>query len=310
MTAGIVAELAEPFDRMTAPEASAALLDLYGIEAVSLERLDTERDDTFRVSSASGGYVFKIAHPADDPLYVNLQTAAMSYVAEDPSIPVQSLVLTLDGEIEPVVAGRVARLLTWLEGVPLGAPTQPQLEVLGATLGRVSSALATFAHPAAQRTFAWDLQSFAELRALPHPAVADVVFDRFAELDLGSLPHQVIHNDFHPGNVLVDEADPRFVVGVLDFGDVLHSARVVDLGVSLAYLLPEEGSPGGVVDPFLAGYESVVPLTPDERDAIETLVAARLVQRIILPPILSRDTADDATIARTTRVLENFLKEI
>lgn len=308
----LVGELRQPFERMTRAEASASLTALYGIEPDSLELLDTERDDSFRVRSATREYVFKVAHPEDDPLYVNLQTAAMSYAAEDPSVPVQSLVLTLEGDVEPLIvhAGheRVARLMTWLDGELLEnhTPTAAQLALLGATLGRLSAALASFDHPASRRTFAWDVQSFGSLREQPHPRIADEVFDRFAALDLSALPHQVIHHDFHPGNVIVATDDPHFVVGVLDFGDVVHSARVVDLGVSLAYLLPDQGDTSAVIDPFVAGYSSVVRMLPEERAAIPALVAARAVQRIILG---ASGGVEAAELGRRTAVLDNFLRE-
>ena len=310
----LLSELAKPFERMTAAEASALLEQNWGIEATGLTLLDTERDDTYRVDTAHGRYVLKVAHPDDDPLYVNLQTAAMSYAAEDPSLPVQSLVLSVEGEVEPTVshAGRerIARVLTWLDGATIEpGQTFAQFTILGATLARLGEALSTFDHPAAHRTFAWDLQSLEVIRAHEHPAVADIVFDEFAALDLAALPHQVIHQDFHPGNVLVDPRDSRYVVGILDFGDTVYSARVADLGVAIAYHLPAEGNPRPVLDAFLQGYESVTPLSDAERDAVPTLIAARLVQRIVLPGIVSNYPYADSVIAHTTRILDNFLKE-
>ena len=168
MTSGILAELVEPFDRM--PDASAAelLRARWGFEPRALERLATERDDTFRFDVDGSGFVLKVAHPDDDPLYVNLQTAAMSYAAEDPHLPLQSLVISLDGEVEPVVNGRVARLLTWLDGAPLFevTPTADQLFALGVTLGRLNEALSTFDHPAAHREFVWDAAQLPLVREL------------------------------------------------------------------------------------------------------------------------------------------------
>ena len=70
-------DLAAPFEHLTEQNAAALLASVYGIDAASLDRLDTERDDSFRVATANAEYVLKVAHPTDDPLYVNLQTAAM-----------------------------------------------------------------------------------------------------------------------------------------------------------------------------------------------------------------------------------------
>ena len=306
----LLRELTEPFVRVAPAEASRLLLDSYGLEATAIELLDTERDDSFHVTTAGGEFVLKVAHPLDDPALVAMQTAAMEHAAAR-GIDVQRIVRTLDGRREALHAGRIARVITWLPGGLLAhaAPDHEQVTRSGAVLGRLSTALADFDHPGAHRTFAWDLQAFPALRELEHPEFAEAVFDSFDALDLAALPHQVVHNDFHPGNVLVDPGDPRYVVGVLDFGDAVYGPRILDLGLSLAYLVPETGSAAAAMAPFTAGYESVSPLLQAERDALPTLVAARLVQRIVLPPLLSGDAVDRALIARLTRTLENLLTE-
>lgn len=312
-------DIAAPFERLGEDAAAAILARLWGLENPRLDRLDTERDDTFRVRSGQGEFVLKVAHPDDDPLYVNLQTAALSFAAElEPRLPLQRLVLSLEGEVEPSSQGRIARLLTWLPGTPLfeTVPSAEQLGLLGATLGRLSEALSTFDHPAAHRDFVWDAARLPLIDGLrqeaPWPEV-DAAFALFTTLPLDDLPQQVIHNDFHPGNVLADAAHPDFVTGVLDFGDVVHTARVVDLAVALSYLR----SPLGVPDlaPFVDGFERVVRLTPAEHAALPGLVAARFAQRILVNLALSRgnpDQRDNAIggAAENRRALATLLEEI
>jgi hydroxylysine kinase len=276
------------------------LAQTQNIESTTLSRLDTERDDSFRVRSLHGEFVLKIAHPDDDPLYTNLQTMALAYASElEPRLPLQRFVQSLGGEVEPEVsagnnAGRVARLLTWLPGVPLfeTTPGPAQLALLGETLGQLNAALSTFDHPAAHRGFVWDAAQLPlcnDLRELaPWPEIDDT-FDLFAHHVapvLASLPHQVIHNDFHPGNVLVDAEGVTFITGVLDFGDTVYTARVVDLAVALSYLR----APLRVDDttPFVDGFERVVPLTDDERGVLLPLIAARFAQRILVNLALAR----------------------
>ena len=270
-------DLAEPFEHLTEDAARAIVRDVWGVEPTALSRLDTERDDSFRVTTAQAEYVLKVAHPADDPLYVNLQTAALSFAAEQSGLPLQRILLTVEGEIEPEVGGRVARLLTWLPGEP-GAPIDHFL--LGQTLGRLSDALADFDHPAAHRDFAWDAARLDLLRPLLAEFPSDDierVFDLYDGLDLDALPRQVIHNDFHPGNVLVADSA---VSGILDFGDVVHTVRVVDLAVAQSYF--------GVSPALVEGFERVVPLADAERAALPTLVAARYAQRILVNSLLNR----------------------
>lgn len=311
----LLRELAEPFERMPAAEASALLAEHYALEAAVLKRLDTERDDTFRVTLPSGDdLVVKVAHPADDPGVITLQTAAMSYARErDPALPLQRVLPTVTGNLEAVVGGRVARVMTWLSGDLLAEipPTPQQLRRSGAMLARLAAALSEFDHPSSRRTCAWDLQQLGVLRC-DNPTVQRTIdsFTAHVEPQLASLPHQVIHNDFNPSNVLVRRSDPAFVVGILDFGDTLYSARVIDVAVSLAYFIPDTGAVWPTIQPFIDGYDSVTRLEDDERRVLPGLVAARLVQRIVIPAALSNGRNDVAhSIERNTRLLDNLLSE-
>lgn len=288
----VLEQLVEPFERMPPAEASRILTELYGLPAAELEPLPTERDDSFRVAAGGQHFSLKIAHPSDDHAVIEMQLAAMVHAAAvDPGIPLQKVVLGLDGRPVQSAHGRAARLLSWLPGeLARGQePTPAQLHASGVMLGRLNRALSTFEHPAAHRSLAWDLRHLGMLRELATDATAHVI-DRFeisvAPL-LDGLPQQVIHNDFHPANILVDERSPHYVVGVLDFGDVVHAARVSDLGVALAYLAPQGDLLTGV-QPFIDGFETVVPLLPEEKAVLPDLVSARLVQRILLSGLLAR----------------------
>lgn len=288
----VLEQLVAPFDRMTRAEASRILVEHYGLTAAELEPLDTERDDSFRVDVGDEHFALKVAHPADDPTVIGMQLAAMAHAASvDPGIPLQRAVLGRDGAPVQLWNGRAVRLLSWLPGeLARGQePTPSQLHASGVMLGRLNRALSTFEHPAAHRSHAWDLRHLGMLRELATDATAHVI-ERF-ELSvaplLDGLPQQVIHNDFHPANILVDERSPQYVVGVLDFGDVVHGARVNDLGVALAYLAPQGDLLRGV-QPFIDGFESIVPLLPEEKAILPDLVSARLVQRILLSALLGR----------------------
>lgn len=307
----LLRELVEPFERMTQGEASALVREHYGLEPLALEPLETERDDTFRLTTADGDFVLKIAHPGDDPDLIAMQSAAMAHVASH-GLPVQRVLASLKGEPQPIADGRVTRLLTWIDGELLlfAEPSSDELRVCGATLARLALALRDFDPPAAHRTFAWDLQRFDELRGVHHSASVDAVFDRVADVSFEGLPHQVIHNDFHPGNVLVRAGDPDYIVGILDFGDMLYSARIVDIAVSLAYLVPETGESWKPILPFVEGYESVTALLPEEKALLPRLVAARLAQRIIIPSVLANGRTDILhAVDRTQRILDNLLTE-
>lgn len=267
-------QLSAPFDRADDHTARRLLREHWGLKADTVERLKSERDDTFHLVTPEGEFTLKVSHPGDDPHVIGMQSAAMLHAAAA-GAPVPHVQPTVDGGTHPLHGDRVVWVLTWLDGDPLlGTDQWPEVDALGRALGQLNHALANFEHPAAHRTFAWDLAAAAELEELlplvPRDAVREAIL---GVPDLSGLPQQVIHGDFHPGNILVRDGE---VAGVLDFGDVLYTARVADLAIALAYLSPEHH------EAFTAGFESVVPLTGAERAALGPCIRARQAQRILL----------------------------
>jgi hydroxylysine kinase len=274
--------------------------DTFGIDGASAKRLETERDDSFAITAATGRFVLKVAHPADDPADIAFQTAALQHARRaDPTLPMQRILPARDGALEPVLEnhqGRIARLFEWLPGDLLidSPPDGEQLKQLGDALARLTLALAGFQHPNMSGPFAWDLAQFPKLASLldrfPHDDLREVFrrFDRVVAPRLSELPRQVVHNDFNPGNVLVDATKPEFVTGILDFGDTIHTIRVADVAVALCYQLYPSTRGWSDVQPFLAAYENRVRLTGVEHEVLKTLVEARFAQRVLINEWLSQ----------------------
>ena len=91
---------------------------------------------------------------------------------------------------------------------------------------------------------------------------------------LDHLPHQVIHNDANEHNVLVGEDGA--VTGLIDFGDVVWTARVCGLAVAGAYAMQGRPDPARAVVPVVRGYHEVAPLRADELAVLFELMRARL----------------------------------
>src|SRR5438034_6084055 len=121
---------AHPIDTLRAasaiPEAQAQRLaaEHYGLIA-AVHRLDSERDQNFRLRSLSGReYVLKIANPSEDRAVTNLQTEALvQLAAADPGLPVPRIFPALNGANELDIgfddgSTRVVRLLSFLTGTP------------------------------------------------------------------------------------------------------------------------------------------------------------------------------------------------
>jgi hydroxylysine kinase len=287
--------------RMTAdqprfsPEAAAALAsDLFGLTG-RLDALTSERDQNFRMTTGDGRrYVLKIANAAEPREVTNFQTRAFAHIARTaPDLPVQRVIPTLAGEEETLLpGGYVLRLLTWLDGTPLhAAPPSPGLrQSVGAAAAQLTRALEGFSHPAEGHELIWDIRNAGKLRPLlpsiPEPelrALCTAALDRFdteVAPALTALPWQVVHADFNPHNLLTD-ADATRITGILDFGDMVRTARVCDLAVAASY----HADPARPLDTLLdviAGWHSVLPLLPGEEALILDLVALRMVTTAVL----------------------------
>ena len=317
VSALLAAELTAPFERATDADAATLVRRHWGLTPARANRVDTERDDTFHVEidavqgadTSNASYALKFAHPADDPAVIDLQTAAIEWAAEhDPALPLARPIPTVDGTLQPVVAERVARLFPWMPGQSLraalwdAAPEAPLLHAIGSAHARLTIALAGFRHPAESRALAWDVACLPELAplidAVDGPTAVAAALDlHLAEVAprLAALPQQVIHNDGNLDNLLVDDRATR-VVGILDFGDVVRTARVLDLAVVASYLLPadDQYAASDTLNGLVEGWESVLPLEPEERDLLPRLVIARLLQRMLLGSWLSREVPDNA----------------
>ena len=275
--------------RFSEVDAAALVARAFDLDVLSAARLDTERDDSFHVVTSTGDYGFKLAHPDDPAALIDLQDAALAHAASA-GLAVQTPLGQTTHE------GRIGRLLTWLPGTPVAETTGIRPRELGETLGRLTASLTDFDHPAARRVLAWDVAQLERSRHLldVFPSVeAAEAFRRFSTRVapvLAYLPRQVVHNDFHPGNVLVDANGT--VAGILDFGDIVHTVRVADLAVALSYVDDQ--------DDFIDGFTDHVELDGMEWDALDDLIAARLALRMLLNAQLERGGPDDRSDSQSS----------
>jgi Ser/Thr protein kinase RdoA (MazF antagonist) len=263
-------------------QVSAWLEENYGLSG-RLRSVATEKDDTFRLATDAGGYLVKVSPPDEPVAVVGLQTAAMRFLEDAAAdLPVQRLRLTLDGNDHVLITAgdgspRVLRVFNFVEGTVWAErnPGADQLAQLGGMLGRVDVALSRFAHPADHRELVWDIRHFRELEELVEhaPTVedgrsAEAVFRLFEATVvpvLGELESQVIHGDYSPYNVVVDDQREGYVTGVIDFGDTMRSAVIFDPAVAMANLLgrtPDQ--PWWAACAFAAGYQRTRPIKERE----------------------------------------------
>jgi hydroxylysine kinase len=264
-------------------------------------RLTGDRDENFRLEAEeSPGYVLKVLPPAESAAAADLLPAVLTHlerVAAD--LPVPRVVRTREGHTQVTFNGaggalRIGTLCTYLPGKLLMSTTRSrgQRRACGELLARLGGALRTFDHVAARREVAWDIAQVPKLAkvipqvpGLPNRDFLQSFVNRFTvEIAprLARLRHQFVHNDFNARNILVDPDDESRVVGIIDFGDAVHTALVADVAVGVTGQLATPETAQDAIREFVEAYCQVEPLRQEELALLKGLIAGRTVLNAVL----------------------------
>ncbi|WP_232540034.1 phosphotransferase [Azohydromonas aeria] len=266
---------------------------LYGIEG-SIQPLAGERDQNCRVETADGSrYVVKISNPSEPPSVIDFQVAALDHIAQaSPELPVPRVVRTVQGRAHDTVElpgglRTSVRMLTYLDGIQIRETvrTAAQRRTMGTVLARLDLALHRFAHPGATHDLLWNVSAAHRLAEkldgivdAPRRVLAEKFMTRFTDHvlpRLASLRSQVIHNDYHLYNVLVAPDDHARIVGIIDFGDMLHAPLVGEVATAAAFHMAGNADPFEGPTQFVAAYHATLPLTDVEQEIVADLMATR-----------------------------------
>lgn len=261
-----------------------------------LTPLISERDQNFRLTADDGRrYVVKVVSRADSSDLVDFQVGALKYLEQQAFKRAPRIIDTVSGGPLGQVHDRdgaafVLRLVSWLDGeVQRGADLSvAAAHHFGASIAEFDTAIAGFRHPGENQRLLWDIRRAPELEALvQHIDDTSVRGDVEAALQsfvenalpqLEQLPHQVIHNDLNGGNVLF--ASDR-LVGIIDFGDMLHAPRIIDLAIAAAYLR-DAREPLRRIAPLASGFAIQTMVSDAEKGVLFDLIRARLCTTIAM----------------------------
>lgn len=287
---------------------AAVILQAYGL-CGRWRPLEGERDQNFRLDVPAGeSYVVKVAGPDEDPAVADFQVQALLHLERScPEIPVPRLVRTLNGEPLCSVTNaagtpHAVRVVSFLPGIPYGDGVYPDaghLRQIGAFMGRVVNALTGFEHPASRHFMPWNLANgVAVSRELWAGAEADVsalvpasLLDRLRQdvlPGLNALPSQVIHNDGHNYNLLRASAERQAVVGLIDFGDMVHGPIIDELAVTATSFQRLCRKHLAAVKALLAGFHRAHPLSDAEVSLLWDAITLRLLITVLLSDIKIR----------------------
>jgi len=258
-----------------------------------------------RIDTSTGAFLLKRREPGrDDPFTVALSHSIQIHLASR-GFPLARLIGTrVENNSMLQLHGRIYELFDFTSGDRYSGLSE-QTSRAGAALAWFHAAVGdhtsewtaprgSFHNPGgiddlmarvAQRTAATARPTLDRLRALYHEAA-----DALERHGFGRLPVQLIHGDWHPGNMLY--AGER-ILTVLDFDSVRLGPRIADVaGGALQFSMVGGGRPEGWpaeadlarLGAFMSGYESGPTGLPDaERAMIPALMIEAMIVEALTP---------------------------
>jgi len=193
--------------------------------------------------------------------------------------PVPRTIHDREGNSFRTLGEKAVALIEFLPGVSIDRPEPEQALAVGKALAGIHLASADFAM---ERSNALSLPAWRALAdscgeaglASIDPELPALVADELAYLGThwpDGLPRSVIHADLFPDNVLMMGGQ---VTGLIDFYFACNDVTAYDLAVTHAAWCFDKDGRGfrpEVSAALVEGYESVRPLSPDERAALPVL---------------------------------------
>jgi homoserine kinase type II len=222
------------------------------------------------VTTTKGRFVLTLYErlPAGElPFYLNLMAHLARAGVECPAPEPDRT-----GALFSLLNGKPAGLVTRVDGAPIAAPDVGHCAAVGAALGRLHIASAKYrARLSNRRGPGWWRQAARAVR--PHLdaernalLAAEIKFQ--TGFGKGTLPRGAIHGDLFCDNVLF--VGDR-VSGIIDFGFAATDFLAYDLAITVNdWCIVRHGGAAGallpeLVDALAGAYQSVRPLTADER---------------------------------------------
>ncbi len=309
----------------------------FDVDADDVVNLGSERDQTFLLTTGSAPTaVLKISNAAENPATLDMEALVIRHIARvDPSLPV-ARPLAHVGSLDPDdprsyrLQVRGVRSDHWVRAYPVmpgrmrsDPSTLSDRAVIawGETVARLAKAMRGFSHPSAYRSLPWDLKSVPMTRGMV-PSIRNPEWRAAVERTLDrydatiaprweSLRAQVVHGDLTVDNALVD--NEGFITGIIDFGDMSHTAIITDLASVIDSLVldraPDEAF--RVARLLLDGYQRITPLEPDELRLMSDAWAARAAAGIAIASWRSAKGLEDPEFAeRDLARLYHVLRQI
>lgn len=202
--------------------------------------------------------------------------------------------------------GKAIALIEFLQGVSISQPSPEQARAVGSALAQMHLSAADFAP---FRDNSMDLSAWKSLieecgetgLASISPDLSTLAARELDALEKGwpsHLPRSVIHADLFPDNVLMLGEE---VTGLIDFYFACNDLTAFDVAVThAAWCFSEDGSEfyKEISRSLLEGYQSVRPLSSEERQALPILARGASMRFLSTRAYDWLHTPDDALVTR------------
>lgn len=302
-------------------QASALVESVFGLKVSKIHPLPSYDDQNFHVcisrtkhtTDSPAEYVLKVSNTESSktPDLIEVQSHIMMFLRAA-GFPTASVCRTKGGNITSLVSidsgseikSYLVRLLTYLPGRPIAEiPVSPQLLYeIGRLAAKLDKALEKFHHPKLsslhRENFIWNLKNVPLLEKCLHvlgpsrnQEIVKQVLQLFKNEVMTKFSHFrecINHGDLNDHNILMESSKSAFgdviyqVSGILDFDDMSYGYYVFEVAIAIMYMMIESENPMHVGGHVLAGFESVIPLTPVERGALFLLVCSRFCQSLVI----------------------------
>ena len=279
-----------------------------------LTELYSERDLNFRVAGGDqGDFVLKISNTLEEAALIEAQVQALQFLARTaPDLPLPRVLLGKAGHSVVTLRGKdgashTCFALSWLPGsVASDAGLQPtDFRDIGRMIARVEQGMRGFFHPAlGGRGLLWDVRELPQLAGKTHylgghQAWADRFIARFAAdilPRLEKLQAQVIHGDIHGHNLVL--GPDRAISGVIDFGDMVHGPRILNLTNAMGDFLHDGPDTLAIWSALVEGYAGQRRIEAEEVELLVDLTLARLLVTLLITVTRAEEAGDQVDYIR------------
>jgi len=295
----------------------------------TVRQLPSYHDQNFLVKEKTGKqFVLKITNAEEQKEELAFQNEVMGFLAKsDPPIICPQIISTISGEQMTAMTSmdgltHYVRLLTYLPGnrlVDIKRHSPELLSSLGRYLGTMDKTLTEFSHPAMNRDLNWDMKHAREtvksgledIKNSKQRKLVDWFLREFEQNVVPVLPDlrtSVIHHDANDYNVLVEGGLDKKIVGVIDFGDAVHTYTVAEIAIAAAYTMLEKKDPISAAAQIVKGYHEAFPVTEPELEILYYLICVRLCTSVTISASRKKVSADNQYLTVSEKPAWNLLE--